>query len=81
MHEQRAKSGAHVRAAPDANPFDRLDGIDHPFAMEVDAGRAKHAAKQQQIGNKSRRVRVAWHEAVWRVRVAWHQSSAGPALR
>src|SRR6266850_993305 len=52
VHEQRAQRRAHVRAALHADPFGRLDGVHHPFAMHVDAGRAQHAAEEQEVGNE-----------------------------
>ena len=43
MHEERAKHGPRVAAAADAYPFDGLNGVHHPLAMRVHAGRAKDA--------------------------------------
>src|SRR5207237_5041197 len=61
MHEQRAEHRTQVRAAPDAYPLDRLNGVDHPLPVDVDARRAQHAAEQQQVGDErhaSARARI-----------------------
>src|ERR1041385_2137169 len=77
VHEQRAERRAHVGTAANADPLDRLDGIDHPLTVDVHAGRAQHAAEEEQVVNQRRRGRVAWHRKTWRVRVAWHSVLRG----
>jgi hypothetical protein len=47
MHEQRTKCGAHIVAAPNANPVERTNRVDQPAVVDVQPGKPKDAPKEQ----------------------------------
>jgi hypothetical protein len=49
VDQQCRQRRTQVRAAADANPLGRLNGIDHPLAVHVHAGGAKYAAEEQEV--------------------------------
>jgi hypothetical protein len=47
MHEECTKCRAHINTAPNANPVERTNRVDQPAVVDVQAGKPKHAPKEQ----------------------------------
>ena len=49
VDQQGRQRRTHVRPAADTNPLGRLNSVNHPLAVHMNAGGAQHAAEQEEV--------------------------------